>query len=254
MKPKDESNPNASRKLEELLDAYFDRELPPDEEAALVRLLQRDAGAAMLFGESEAAIDALRLPVASPDLSGRILTEVGRRRGWLGARLQRFIAVGRVAVAACLLLALAVTLMAKRIAPDAGIFPQSPQPIADVARCAADDTTCSMSDFLAALDQVGEVSRLNEVRNALPGAVERPMQAGMFTLASERHDEHVEWRGRRFSAHVRPELIELTIAIARDGSLKQLTTQQQVGAIVYIARTAPAAPKQDDSESTVGGW
>jgi len=47
---------------------------------------------------------------------------------------------------------------------------------------------------------------------------------------------------------------ELTIATARDGSLKQLTTQQQVGAIVYITRSAPAAPKNEDSESTVGGW
>lgn len=253
MNQKDGANPKASRKLEELIDAYFDRELPPEEEASLAHLLQRDAGAAMLFGESEAAIDALRLPVNSPDLSGRILTEVGRRRGWLGARLQRFVAVGRVAVAACLLLALAVTLTAKRFSPDAAVFPQSPTPIADVARCAADDTSCSVDDFLAALDQVGEVARLNEVRNALPSVTNGANHAGLFSMVSNRQ-ERVEWRGRTFSPEVRPELIELTIAIARDGSFKQLTTQQQVGAIVYITRSAPAAPTNEDSEATVGGW
>ncbi len=253
MKRQDETNPNASHQLEELLNAYFDRELPPEEEAALARLLEQDARAARFFGESESAIDALRSPVKAPDLSSRILTEVGRRRGWLGARLQRFVAVGRVAIAACLLLALAVTLTAKRFAPDAAIFPQGPSTITDVAQCAADDTKCSMSDFLAAFDQVGEVTRLNDVRNAIPQMAEGANHAGLFSLISNRQ-EQVEWRGRTFSSNVRPELIELTIAVARDGSLKQLTTQQQVGAIVYIARPSTPAPKTEDSESTVGGW
>lgn len=246
-----DNNPNASRRIEDLIDAYFDRELPAEDEAALAHLLKRDAGAAMLFSESEAAIEALRAPVNAPDLTQDILAEVGHRRGWIGARLQRFVSVGRVALAACLLLALALTLTARRFAPEAPIFPNTPTPVSNIADCAADDTNCGVGEIMAAIDQMGATTRLSEMRSAIPMASFHAIQAGFlnsFGMADPATGDVV--RGVEFE----PSAFELTIAIGKGGCLKKLNVQQQVGAVVYIGRKAPAAPAEEEPESTVGGW
>ncbi len=255
MSTDDRTNPDSPRSIEDVINAYFDRELSSTEEAALARRLNRDAGAAMLFGESEAAIDALRLPVDAPDLSGSILTEVGRRRGWLGAKMQRFVAVGRVAIAACILLGLAVTLTARRLAPEAAVFPQASTPISTVTKCASDDTECSFNEIMAAIDEVDASTRLRDVRRAMPSPPNQMSHAGLFSFAADtNHPARMRWKGRDYSAAAHPKQIELTLSIAQDGSFRTLTSQQQVGAIVYIARPAPEAAKSEDDDSTVGGW
>lgn len=258
MKKDDAHNPTDRIGPDELIDAYFDRELPARTDALLAKLIQTDPVAAALFAQSEKTIEAIRQPIDAPDLSTQILAEVGRRRGWIGARVQRLVSVGRVAVAATILLALAVTLTVRRLAPDAVIFPATPTPIADVTDCAASDANCNVSEFLAAMDQVGASIRLNEVRRALPGASARAMQASfvrmqMNDLLSSKSvvvDRNCPDRRRARLAAARP--IQLSVLVIKSDSLKKLTDQSRVR--YGVRQMSARSPNEDEKSSAVGGW
>lgn len=261
MKRDDAQIPFDDRGPDELIDAYFDRELAPETEAQFARRLARDADLAMRFAESEEAVEAIGRPIQTPDLSSQILAEVGRRRGWIGARLQRLVSVGRVAIAAAILLALAVTLTVRRLTPDAAIFPQAPTPIADVADCAASDANCNVAEFLTAMDHVGSQTRLNAVRQSFPKASAQAMAATCIriqidTQSVSKTGAHARsrtdhWRARCVT--VRP--MTLSASAVKSESLKKLTAQQRVGVVRFAALRTSARPSDnDDKASTVGGW
>lgn len=247
-----------------MIDAYFDRTLASEQKADLTRLLATDAGVGAHFAECAYAIEALRTPVSAPDFSHEILQEVGRRRGWLGARLQRFVSIGRLAAAAALLLALGVTLTVRRFAPDAAIFPQTPTPIADVAECASSDADYNVAGFYRVLDQAGSVTGLERLTTASPTApvqAMKTMNAGLLMSAlcspsfmgSDPGRRKLDPGAWRAAGHVR-----LTIRTTRACSIRALPTRDRVGAVVLVARaSAPASPNDGSKigkDTPVGGW
>jgi len=163
----------ARERIEEALsarvDRCLDRELSAEECAALYEDLKASPEQARRLAETHAALDMLRAPVETPDLTAGILHEVGLRRGWLSARLQRVVTVGRLAAAACLLLALTVVLTAKRAAPDAAVFQAGPAPVSDLINAGQTETRDSVkrwSDTVSHYRALVAAPRASEPRRA----------------------------------------------------------------------------------------
>lgn len=118
---------------QEAVDALLDREIAPADLPEAMALIASDRAASERLERMRSMFDDLRAPAHAPDVSGRVLSEVGARRRWLTPGLQRVVSAGRLALAACLLAAVAATLMAERVHPDAMLFggPQ-PTPLASV--------------------------------------------------------------------------------------------------------------------------
>ncbi|MCB9847667.1 MAG: hypothetical protein H6814_04565 [Phycisphaeraceae bacterium] len=101
------------------VDAYFDRELCPDTIESLLDSMRRSRTERQRFDDTQSMLDDLRAPIDAPDVSCRILGEVGERRGWLTTGQRRMVFVGRLATAACLLLVVSGLLLVRRNNPQA---------------------------------------------------------------------------------------------------------------------------------------
>lgn len=120
------------RDLDALIDAFFDGELSAAEESALLDLVDRDPVAAERFARTAWVIDEIRRPMSAPDFSGSVMSRVHGRRAWLSDGWRRFVGVGRLVAAACLLLALAGGLAARRMAPDSVTLGTQAGPLSQV--------------------------------------------------------------------------------------------------------------------------
>lgn len=236
---------------QEMIEAYFDRELPPEREMELARRLHRDAKAAKEFAQVEAVAKALRAPVQTPYRTAEILAEIGRRRGWLGSRLQRFVSVGRVAMAASFLLILGGALAARRFSPDSAIFPTSPTPLADVTDSASEDANHCVYGFLTTIDKMGSATRF--ISASSPSRF-GPQARGVALTAGLPARHHLP-AGAASNADCETRTFSILLTSRNNGSLKQLTDQQRMGYVVYIAKQRPGRRGDDGGkESSVGGW
>jgi len=140
----------------EVIAAYFDRELPPEEAQALFRAIRMDAEAAEEFQQTQRALDALRAPTRGPDLSQSILAEVGRRRGgWLSDRSRRIVTLGRFAVAASLLLVATGAFVADRLSPGALDLSDRQTPLASLVEEGRTSTREGLQQVRASVRAVG---------------------------------------------------------------------------------------------------
>jgi hypothetical protein len=247
-----DDNPADRMTRDDLFEAYFNRELSSQLQMELDSLLERDAAAAQIFSEMKLASEALRAPIDAPDNTLAILAEVGHRRGWLGARLQRFVSVGRLAIAATFLLTITAALAAKRFAPDAAIFPAQATPLANVADSAADDTNCGVSDFMEAVNSLGASSKLTRVSKSMPTPMLKngPVTLNASFISLDPHSPPAcTDASKRFAYTVR-------VMSLRDGSFRKLADQQRIGSAVIVVGSSPeqADKKKDEKDSSVTGW
>lgn len=105
-----------------LIDAFFDEELPREKSAAFFAALRRDGRAARDVAWTQRALDALRRPVRSPDLTRAVLSKVGRKRGWVSESDRLWIRVARYSVAAVVLLTVAGVFVIERVLPRSAIM------------------------------------------------------------------------------------------------------------------------------------
>jgi hypothetical protein len=153
---------------EALLNAYFDGEMDEASRRSYVDSLAVDAGAAHEFAATAYVVEALRRGVDAPDLASRVLAETDRRalRGaWLNGRTRTVVRVGRLAAAACLLVALGGALVARRQAPAAFDLAARPAPLTAVvvggragAQQAVRNVAGAFETALAAARRVGELT------------------------------------------------------------------------------------------------
>lgn len=247
-----DDNPAVRMNREDLFEAYFNRELSSQLQMELDELLERDAGAAQVFAQMKFASDALGQPISGPDNTNAILAEVGHRRGWIGARLQRFVSIGRLAIAATFLLTITATLAAKRFMPDAAIFPSQSTPLTDVADCAADDAQCGVNDFFEAVNSLGAsaTSRINVGNWSLVPT--GPVTINASLIAADRHPDSQKVpcnnASTRFSYTVR-------MMSLGDGSFRKLAGQQRVGSVViFVGSPSQQADTKNEKDSSVTGW
>ena len=102
----DLNNDAPGRIPESLIDAAIDGELDPEIQKEIGNALQYDHARRQEFHDTRDAINALRLPLETPDLSDRVLQRAHRHRMFLPRKLRQQVRAGRVAMAALLLVGL----------------------------------------------------------------------------------------------------------------------------------------------------
>lgn len=135
--------------MEALIQAILDAPVTDPTRREMLGAIRRDPGAMSELQRSVSPLAELRRPVASPDLSGRILHAADRRRRFLPRKLRRFVDGGRIATAAGLLLVVAVLATVQRHWPEATELVAQPRPLTDATRAFADDTTASAGLILS---------------------------------------------------------------------------------------------------------
>lgn len=133
------ANPGGASDRDEI-ERLFDRELSAEQRRALIGRLRRDPAALDEVIETRRMVHQLRRPVASPDLTQRVLHDVERQRGFLSARLRRRVRRGRAGVAAAALLALFSLAVAHRLAPDSFRLTKRATPVGDLGRAVVQDS------------------------------------------------------------------------------------------------------------------
>lgn len=149
------------RRPEDLVDAYFDGELAPDESRAFFEAIRSDDSARRDYEATQEALDALRAPVDAPDLSASILAEVGRRRGWLPTRLRQYVTFGRVSIAACLLLLLTGAFLVERESPGALTLSEPDAPLANLVETGRSEASVGFRQVSSAIESLrsGQAAR-----------------------------------------------------------------------------------------------
>lgn len=135
------ANPGGERRVSrDEIDRLFDRELSPQARRDLVGRLRHDRESLDEVIETRRMIEMLRASVDAPDLTGRVLSGVERRRGFLSSRLRKRVRQGRAAVAASVLLGLFSLGVAHRLNP--GLFRLSAPatPVADLGEAVRQDS------------------------------------------------------------------------------------------------------------------
>lgn len=139
---------------DELVDAFFDRELDEGSREKFFTMLRTDLHKCAKVARTQRIISALREPVESPDLTDSIMTEVGRRRGFLPERLRNMVKAGRLAAAACILVVFLGVALLHRYAPDTVSVVERPAPVSRVLSSGAQDASSGMQQISGAVGEV----------------------------------------------------------------------------------------------------
>lgn len=139
---------------DELVDAFFDRQLDEGSREKFFVMLRGDLRKCADVAKTQRMISALREPLEAPDLTASIMAQVARRRGFLPERLRRMVKAGRLAAAACVLLALLGVAMLHRFAPESVSVVERPAPVSGVVTNSAHEAAAGVQNFTGAVDEV----------------------------------------------------------------------------------------------------
>jgi hypothetical protein len=147
----------------ELVDAFFDRELDEGSRQQLFGALRGDLPRCAEVAKTQRIVSMLREPVVAPDFTHAIMGQLRARGTFVPSRTRRFIKVGRLAAAACLLLGVLGIALLQRSAPDAVRLVAQPKPVGELVNSSAADARL-------------EVQRLNSAMNIVAARVIEPQQ------------------------------------------------------------------------------
>lgn len=137
-----------------LLDALLDGSLKGEERARALRALSARPGLAREYACLRGLLAQMDHDVAqAPDLSGPILAEVGRRRGFLGCQLRRIGLVAQVAAGVTLLGAIGAIALVQHSRPEL-VVPRSASPMTMVVDAAQEDLGGSVRELMGQTRQV----------------------------------------------------------------------------------------------------
>lgn len=117
------------RDADHVIDRLLDGGLSREQSQELLRSLRRDSRACEDLARTRICIERLREPVEAPDLTDSILSRVHARRRFLPARGRRLVTVGRCAVAAGVVGAVALASFVQRHAPEVRLADPTPAPV-----------------------------------------------------------------------------------------------------------------------------
>jgi negative regulator of sigma E activity len=123
---------------DDALDRYFDKEITRESAVFRAAFVKRDFRTQV--DETEAMIGELRKPMRTPDLSSAILDAVDARKAFVASRTRRVVTLGRLAVAASVLLAVGGVVLVERLHPGITSFQAEPEPIAGMVSAASMST------------------------------------------------------------------------------------------------------------------
>ncbi|MEM8834571.1 MAG: hypothetical protein AAGD00_02010 [Planctomycetota bacterium] len=142
--------------LEDLVDAVFDNELPADQSEDVHARLRRHPDIARDAVMTRRALESLRRPVSTPDLSGSILDALDGKRPMQGGDVIGRLRVWRYAAAAALLLMVAGAFTVQRMSPEVTHLVGTPEdrPMGTLAATLPVVTEQTTRDVLRAVDEI----------------------------------------------------------------------------------------------------
>jgi hypothetical protein len=136
---------------QELVDRFFDRELDEGSREKFFGMLRADLSRCAEVAKTQRMISMLREPVATPDLTERIMTRVHGRRAFLPQRMRNMVKAGRLAAAAVVLLALFGVALAERMRPGTMRLVDEPQPLTELIESGRSDAAAGAQQLAAAV-------------------------------------------------------------------------------------------------------
>ncbi len=158
---------------ESLIDAAMDGELDPQIQQEIGRALQYDPARRQEFHDTRDAINALRMPIDTPDLSDRVLARAHRHRRFIPCKLRQQVRAGRVVMAALLLTTMLGVAGLQRAFPRLTTLGAQPTPVANIESAVEQGgqqiAQTLSSDFHKVQECVAQ-----PVRGLLAGSLDRP--------------------------------------------------------------------------------
>jgi hypothetical protein len=136
---------------EEMVDAFFDRELTEGARDRLFSQLRSDLPRCADVAQTQRIISMLREPVEAPDVSGRVLAELSRRRRFLPERLRRMVTTGRLVAAGVGLAAVLTVAVIDRLSPGTLRLTVEPRPVGGVVASSSEEARQNMAHLTGAL-------------------------------------------------------------------------------------------------------
>jgi hypothetical protein len=157
---------------ESLIDAAMDGELDPEIQKEIGHALNYDPIRKQEFHDTRDAINALRMPIESPDLSDRVLERAHRHRRFIPRKLRQQVRTGRVVMSALLLTTLLGVAGLQRAFPRLTTFGAQSTPVANI------ESAVEQSGQQLAQTIVSDIQRVQEcvepVQGLLARSLERP--------------------------------------------------------------------------------
>lgn len=158
---------------ESLIDAAMDGELDPEIQKEIGKALQYDPARRQEFHDTRDALNALRMPIETPDLSDRVLQRAHRHRRFIPNRLRRQVRAGRVVMAAFLLTAMLSVASLQRAFPRLTTLGAQQTPVANIEQ-AVEHGGQQIAQTLSSELRIVQECVAEPVRGILAGTVQRP--------------------------------------------------------------------------------
>ncbi len=155
--------PLSDAELDRMVDAYFDRELSTGQRRAMFDQLSGQGNRCEDIARMQRILAQLREPPETIDVAGDVIAQISTRRGFLSPRMRAAVRMGRMAVAASVLLALLGIVVVQRIAPDATMLVAEPTPVTSLMQETGRDLSRLRTSLAGASEQAAIV--------LLPGVV-----------------------------------------------------------------------------------
>lgn len=155
---------------ESLIDAAIDGDLDPQLQQQIGDALRYDHARRQEFHDTRDAINALRMPMDTPDLSDRVLERANRHRKFIPRKLRQQVRAGRVGMAALLLVGLLGVAALQRAYPRLTTIASQRTPVQDLEQAVGNDS----AQLAHALST--EVSTLRQRVAPVAGLFDRPPQ------------------------------------------------------------------------------
>ncbi len=140
-----------------LIDAVLDGDIDAARSKILYEHLAKTPDAAREVAATERAIEALKAPIHTPDMSYLVLSQLGGRHGFTTAAGRRQLWITRIAAAAVLVLTVGGAFAVQRFVPQAAHLVHHPTPVSDVVAAVPEPATqiagirtqitCGLDDF-----------------------------------------------------------------------------------------------------------
>ncbi len=127
---------------ESLIDAAIDGEVNEDIQREIAHALRYDPVRKQELLDTTDAINALQMPISTPDFTDAVLARADRNRRFIPATWRKHVRAGRLGIAAALLMTLMSVAGLQRMYPRFTTLASHPTPVQDIELAVECDTEC----------------------------------------------------------------------------------------------------------------
>lgn len=127
---------------ESLIDAAIDGEVNEDIQREIAHALRYDPVRKQELLDTTDAINALQMPISTPDFTDAVLARADRNRRFIPASWRKHVRAGRLGIAAALLMTLMSVAGLQRMYPRFTTLASHPTPVQDIELAVECDTEC----------------------------------------------------------------------------------------------------------------